>query len=101
MRCAAAVTVVLGAAVVVPSVARAAPAARAPATAVARAAAPKQFRAAAMSWLSGQRGWLLGSAPCGTKHCTDVLATGNGGCEVGSSSSYREIIARGSLRGRM
>jgi len=68
MRRAAAVAAVLSAVLVIPSVARAAP-----------AAAPGQFRAAAMSWLSGQRGWLLGSAPCGKKSCTDVLATSNGG----------------------
>jgi hypothetical protein len=77
---AAAVTAVLSAALVIPSMAQATPAAHVPAAAVARAAAtPRQFRAAAMSWLSGHRGWLLGSAPCGNKHCTDVLATSNGG----------------------
>jgi photosystem II stability/assembly factor-like uncharacterized protein len=78
LRHAAAAAVVLGTALVMPCVAQAAPAARAPV--VARAATtPKQFRAAAMSWLSGQRGWLLGSAPCGKKGCADVLATSNGG----------------------
>jgi photosystem II stability/assembly factor-like uncharacterized protein len=76
---AAAVATSLSAAFVIPSAAQAAPAARAPAAVVARATAPKQFRAAAMSWLSGQRGWLLGSAPCGKKSCADVLATSNGG----------------------
>ena len=79
VRPAAAATAVLSAAFAIPSVAQAAPAARAPAVAVARAAVPKQFRAAAMSWLPGQRGWLRGSAPCGKKRCADVLATSNGG----------------------
>jgi len=80
VRRAAAAAAVLGTTLVMLSVAQAAPAARAPAAAVARAATtPKQFRAAAMSWLPVRRGWLLGSVPCGKKRCADVLATSNGG----------------------
>jgi hypothetical protein len=73
IRRAAVVSAALSAALVVPAVADAAPAAR-PAAAV-----PKQFKASSINWLSSERGWLLGSAPCGKKSCTDVLATSNGG----------------------
>ncbi len=75
-RRAAVVGIVLSAALVIPAVAEAVPEAR-PATL--GKAAPKQFRASSINWLSGQRGWLLGSAPCGKRSCTDVLATSNGG----------------------
>jgi hypothetical protein len=45
----------------------------------ATAAVPAHFKAAAISFRSAQHGWLLGSAPCGRKSCTDVLSTSNGG----------------------
>src|SRR5215471_17064467 len=41
----------------------------------ARAAVPPSFRANSMTWISPQRGWLLGTARCGAKTCTDVIAT--------------------------
>jgi photosystem II stability/assembly factor-like uncharacterized protein len=69
-----------GAALGGPAVAQAAPSGPATPAAPARvAAAPAKFKAASLNWLSARRGWLLGSAPCGKKSCTDVLATGNGG----------------------
>jgi photosystem II stability/assembly factor-like uncharacterized protein len=94
MRRAAAATAVLSAALVFPAVAQAVPAAGAPAAAAARAAAvPKQFRAAAMSWLSGRRGWLLGSVPCGAKSCADVLATSDGGTSWSLAGAVGTVIA--------
>ena len=73
IRRVAVVSAALGVALVVPAVAEAVPAAGP------SAAVPKQFRASSINWLSSQRGWLLGSAPCGRKSCTDVLASSNGG----------------------
>jgi photosystem II stability/assembly factor-like uncharacterized protein len=49
------------------------------ATSAAQVAVPKKFRANSITWVSAQRGWVLGAAPCGTKTCTDVIATTNGG----------------------
>lgn len=43
------------------------------------AAAPPGFKAQSTSWLDQQHGFLLGNAPCGTKTCTDVLGTSDGG----------------------
>jgi photosystem II stability/assembly factor-like uncharacterized protein len=91
---AAAATAVLSAAFVSSSVAQAAPAVRSSAAVVARITAPKPFRAAAMSWPSGQRGWLLGSAPCGKKSCAaDVLATSNGGKSWSAAGAVGTPIA--------
>jgi hypothetical protein len=75
-RRAATAAVALGAALVVS--AALVPAAAQAARAV-PSAAPAKFKAASMSWLTAKQGWLLGSAPCGKRSCTDVLATGNGG----------------------
>ncbi len=77
IRRASVVSIVLSAALAVPVVAEAVPAARSGASGA--AAVQKQFGASSINWLSGQRGWLLGSAPCGKNSCTDVLATSNGG----------------------
>jgi hypothetical protein len=74
---------VLAVALVVPGVASAAPG----------AAVPKQFKASSVNWLSGQRGWLLGSAPCGKNACTDVLATTNGGTHWSLAGTIKAPIA--------
>lgn len=57
-----------------------APAATRPAAAatVAGATRPKGFAAQAITWVSPARGWMLGSAPCGSDTCTEVVATTNG-----------------------
>jgi len=83
-----------GAALCVPAVAQAAPAAPSAPSAPARpaAAAPAKFKAASLNWLSARRGWLLGSAPCGKKSCTDVLATGNGGTSWSLAGSINAPI---------
>ncbi len=86
---AAVVSIVLSVALAAPVVAEAAPAAHPGAAA---AAVPKQFRATSIDWLSGQRGWLLGSAPCGKKTCTDVLATSNGGSDWSLAGSVKAPI---------
>lgn len=45
-----------------------------PATAV-----PASFRATSLTWTSPQDGWVLGTARCGTKTCTDVIGTSDAG----------------------
>jgi photosystem II stability/assembly factor-like uncharacterized protein len=42
-------------------------------------AVPQLFRAASVSWTSPQQGWALGAAPCGSRTCTDVIGTTDGG----------------------
>ena len=39
---------------------------------------PEGFAAQSITWISTTRGWMLGSAPCGTETCTEVVATTNG-----------------------
>lgn len=43
------------------------------------AAVPSSFKANSLTWISPQRGWVLGSARCGTKICTDVIRTADAG----------------------
>lgn len=50
----------------------------APATASATRT-PAGFKAVSTTWLSGRRGWILGTATCGTKTCTYVITTGDAG----------------------
>lgn len=38
-----------------------------------------RFHAASVTWVSAQRGWLLGSAACGQATCTTVIRTTDGG----------------------
>jgi hypothetical protein len=82
-RRAAVVSVVVSTALVVPGGASAAPG----------AAVLKLFRASSISWVSSQRGWLLGSARCGKSSCTDVLATGNGGAKWSLAGAVKAPIA--------
>jgi hypothetical protein len=42
-------------------------------------AAPPGFLAQSTSWVDKSNGYLLGSAPCGSKTCSDVLGTTDGG----------------------
>jgi photosystem II stability/assembly factor-like uncharacterized protein len=42
-------------------------------------AVPAKFKAAALTWSSASRGWVLGSAPCGKSSCANVVTTTNGG----------------------
>jgi photosystem II stability/assembly factor-like uncharacterized protein len=49
------------------------PAGTAPAAAV-----PDEFKANSITWLSPQRGWVLGAAPCGATTCSDVIGTTDG-----------------------
>ncbi len=79
--------VVLGAAL---ALASAAPGA---ASAGPGAAVPKQFKASSIDWPSSQRGWLLGSAPCGKNTCTDVLVTSNGGTNWSLAGTVKAPIA--------
>jgi photosystem II stability/assembly factor-like uncharacterized protein len=39
----------------------------------------KGFKANSLSWPSAQRGFVLGTVPCGQKLCSEVLATTDGG----------------------
>jgi hypothetical protein len=43
------------------------------------ASPPATFKAVAMTWLTAERGWVLGTAPCGIKTCTEVISTSDGG----------------------
>ena len=36
---------------------------------------PAGFKANSVTWLSAQRGWVLGAAACGKNTCTDVIGT--------------------------
>ena len=40
---------------------------------------PASFRANSVTWVSAQRGWVLGAAKCGTNTCSDVIGTSDGG----------------------
>jgi hypothetical protein len=40
---------------------------------------PATFKAISVTWLSPEQGWVLGVAPCGTRTCTEVISTSNGG----------------------
>jgi hypothetical protein len=37
------------------------------------------FKAVSLSWLTPEQGWVLGVAPCGTRTCTEVISTSDGG----------------------
>ncbi|MGD0083016.1 MAG: hypothetical protein ABSD78_07440 [Acidimicrobiales bacterium] len=54
------------------------PATRPPVGAVPTATVPEGFKANSITWLSPKQGWVLGTAPCGTKMCSDVIGTTNG-----------------------
>ena len=36
---------------------------------------PASFKANSVSWVSAQRGWVLGAAQCGKVTCSDVIGT--------------------------
>lgn len=57
------------------------PADRVGAGGIARSASavPASFRANSLTWNSPEQGWLLGTARCGKKTCTDVVATTSSG----------------------
>jgi hypothetical protein len=40
---------------------------------------PASFKANSVTWVSAQRGWVLGAARCGKNTCSDVIGTSNGG----------------------
>jgi len=40
---------------------------------------PASFKANSVTWVSAQRGWVLGAARCGQSTCSDVIGTSNGG----------------------
>jgi photosystem II stability/assembly factor-like uncharacterized protein len=40
---------------------------------------PAGFRANSLSWLTAQRGWVLGDAACDTGTCSSVIGTNDGG----------------------
>jgi photosystem II stability/assembly factor-like uncharacterized protein len=78
----------------VAGLAAALPATAASATAApARAAVPAKFKAASLNWLSASQGWLLGTAPCDKKTCTDVLVTSDGGTSWSLAGSIDAPLA--------
>jgi hypothetical protein len=40
---------------------------------------PPDFKAQSITWVSPQRGWVLGTIACATGTCTEVIGTGDGG----------------------
>jgi hypothetical protein len=40
---------------------------------------PSGFEASSVTWVSPQQGWVLGSVPCGTSTCADVIGSTDGG----------------------
>jgi photosystem II stability/assembly factor-like uncharacterized protein len=59
----------------VPSVALAAPGGHAGTS----TPVPASFKANSVTWVSAQRGWVLGAARCGKNTCSDVIGTSDGG----------------------
>ena len=54
---------------------------------------PSAFRANSLTWLSAQRGWALGTAPCGTKTCSDVIGTTDGGTKWSLTGTVKAPLA--------
>jgi photosystem II stability/assembly factor-like uncharacterized protein len=44
-----------------------------------RASVPAGYKAISLNWISSQQGWVLGTVGCGVAHCSEVLATSDGG----------------------
>src|SRR6266498_3165737 len=59
----------------------------------AAASVPKGFKANSITWLSPQRGWVLGAARCGTKICSDVIGTTDGAKTWGLVGAVNAPIA--------
>jgi hypothetical protein len=55
---------------------------------------PAGFKANSVTWLSPVQGWILGAAPCGTKTCTYVIGTTNGGRTWGRLGPIHAAIPR-------
>ena len=61
---------------------------------------PAGFKANSVTWLSAQRGWVLGAAPCGKKTCSDVIGTTDGGTTwqlIGTVPAPLASIGKGTL----
>ncbi len=59
---------------------------------------PASFKANSVSWVSAQRGWVLGAARCGKNTCSDVIGTSNGGRTwqlIGTVKAPLAIMAEG------
>jgi photosystem II stability/assembly factor-like uncharacterized protein len=54
---------------------------------------PPAFRANSVTWLSAQRGWVLGTAQCGTKTCSDVIGTTDGGAKWQLTGTVKAPLA--------
>jgi photosystem II stability/assembly factor-like uncharacterized protein len=74
------------AAALVPGTALAAPAGQG-------ASVPPGFKANSVTWVSAQRGWVLGTAPCGTKTCSDVIGTTDGGTKWQLTGTVKAPLA--------
>jgi photosystem II stability/assembly factor-like uncharacterized protein len=57
------------------------------------AVVPAGFRANSLSWLTPQRGWVLGEAACGPGTCSYVIGTANGGKTWHETGQVRAPIA--------
>jgi photosystem II stability/assembly factor-like uncharacterized protein len=85
VRTTAAIAVTCAAALV-PAAALAAPGN--PATPV-----PPVFRANSVTFLTAQRGWVLGAVPCGKSTCADLAGTTDGGTTWSQTGQLKEPIA--------
>lgn len=50
-----------------------------PVTSAGPTAVPASFKATSLTWTSPHNGWVLGTARCGTKTCTEVIGTTDAG----------------------
>lgn len=62
-------------------------------------AVPAGFLATSVSFISRSHGYVLGSAPCGKKSCTDVITTTDTGAEWTLAGSIKAAIPHTSLGG--
>ncbi len=57
------------------------------------AAVPPGFKANSITWVTPQRGWVLGAAPCGKNTCSDVIGTTDGAKTWGLIGTVKAPIA--------
>lgn len=70
------------------------PVASAPASAPPGGPVPQGFRAASVTFITSEEGWLLGVAPCTSAPCTSVLRTTDGGAHWVGIPAPRDELAR-------
>ena len=61
---------------------------------------PKGFKANSITWLSSELGWVLGTVPCGSKVCSEVIGTKDGAKTWSVVGALKAPIPNTSLGGR-